>query len=53
MKTLGPMSKLNPSETVELVEHWGLFRDIKPNAITDEELDRVLLPVLKSVGGAE
>ncbi len=50
VETLGPMTKVNPGKTVELVEHWGLFRDVKPSALTDEELDRVLLPALKAVG---
>jgi hypothetical protein len=49
VESLGPMTKVNPGKTVELVEHWGLFRDVKPSALSDEELDRVLLPALKAM----
>lgn len=53
IESLGPMTKLVPGQSVELVEHWGLFRNVKPSAISDEELDRVLLPALKTVGGLD
>jgi hypothetical protein len=53
IETLSPMTMVSPGETVELVEHWGLFRDVKVNQLTDEELDRVVLPLLKNVRGAE
>jgi hypothetical protein len=49
VESLGPMTKVNPGKTVELVEHWGLFRGVKPSALSDEELDRVLLPALKAM----
>ena len=35
------------------VEHWALFRDVKPNALTEEELDRVLAPLLLKTSGTE
>jgi len=38
---------------VELVEHWALFKDVKVNEITDDELDRVVLPIVDSVKTAE
>jgi hypothetical protein len=50
VETLGAMTKVQPAQTVELVEHWGLFRNAKVTEITDEELDRVVLPLVKSVG---
>jgi hypothetical protein len=50
IETLGPMTEVPPGQTVEHSEHWALFRDVKPNALTDEELDRVLGPLLKMVG---
>ena len=52
IETLGPMTDVQPGQTVEHGEHWALFRDVKPNALTDEELDRVLAPLLKT-GGTE
>jgi hypothetical protein len=49
VETLGPLTKLAPGKTVELVEHWGLFRDVKVSAFTDDELDRIILPLVESV----
>jgi hypothetical protein len=49
IETLGPLSKLTPGKTVELVEHWGLFRNVKLDAITDEDLDRTILPLVQQV----
>jgi hypothetical protein len=53
VETLGPLTKLAPGQTVELVEGWGLFRNVKGPELTDEELDRALLPLLRSLRGAE
>ena len=53
VETLGPMAGVSPGQSVELVEHWGLFRNMNPAALTDEELDRVLLPVVQTVGSSE
>ena len=50
IETLGPMTDLSPEQTVEHAEHWALFHDVKPNSLTDEELDRVLAPLLKTAG---
>lgn len=53
VETLGPMTKLTPGQKVELVEHWGLFRNIKVNELTDEEIDRSVLPLVSRVGQTE
>jgi hypothetical protein len=50
VETLGPMTKLQPGQRVELTEKWGLFRDVQLPEISDEELDRVVLPLVKSTG---
>ena len=50
IETLGPMTDVPPGQTVEHAEQWALFRDVKPNSLTDEELDRVLGPLMKTVG---
>jgi hypothetical protein len=50
IETLGPMTEVPPGQTVEHAEHWALFRDVRPRSLTDEELDRVLAPLLKTVG---
>jgi hypothetical protein len=47
IETLGPMTKVQPEHMVEQVEQWGLYRNVKPAAITDEELTRVLTPMLQ------
>jgi hypothetical protein len=53
VETLGPIRKVQPGQTAELVENWALFRNAKLAEITDEELDRVVLPLVKSVGDAK
>jgi hypothetical protein len=53
IETLGPLSKLQPGQTVELVEEWALFRDARLRNIDDGELDRVVLPLVKRVGTAQ
>ena len=49
VETLGPLTNILPGKTVQLVEHWGLFRNVHVNAITDDELDRSILPLVGSV----
>jgi hypothetical protein len=51
VETLGSMAKVVPGQTVELVEHWGLFRNVQVNSLTDEEIDRSILPLVSQVGG--
>ena len=53
VETLGPLTKVAPGKTVELVEHWGLFRNVKVTALTDDELDRTILPLVESVRSIE
>jgi hypothetical protein len=47
IETLGPMTKVQPEHTVEQVEQWALYKDVRPTTITDDELTRVLVPLLK------
>ena len=49
VETLGPLTTVAPGKTAELVEHWGLFRNIKLNAVSDEELDQKILPLVDAV----
>ena len=49
VETLGPLTKVTPGKTVELVEHWGLFRNVKIDAVTDDELDRAIQPLVESI----
>lgn len=49
METLGPLTKVQPGHTVEQVEHWGLYRNLALSSWNDEELDRVLLPLVRAV----
>jgi hypothetical protein len=49
VETLGPLTTVAPGKTVELVEHWGLFRNIKLNTVSDEELDQKILPLVDAV----
>jgi hypothetical protein len=47
METLGPIQKVPAGGVVEHVERWSLHRDVHLNAITDAEIDRAVLPLLK------
>jgi hypothetical protein len=53
VETVGPLTKVLPGQTVEQVEHWALFRDVEVKKLTDDELDRVILPLVSSVGAAQ
>jgi hypothetical protein len=53
METLGPMTKVAPGQTVEQVEHFGLYRSVTLSAWDDEELDRVLVPLIRAVESAQ
>jgi hypothetical protein len=46
IETLGPLTKLAPGASLEHIERWTLHRNISLTAFTDEELDRVLAPLL-------
>ncbi len=48
LETLGPLSKLLPKQSIEHVEHWSLHRNIKLDALTDQAIDRTLLPLVQS-----
>lgn len=51
METLGPITKVEPGKTVEQVEHWSLHRNVKLPALTDDDIDRVVLPLVRSGSG--
>jgi hypothetical protein len=53
IETLGPVTKVPSGHTIEQVEHWGLYRKAPPTDLTDQELDRVLLPLVQATGGTE
>lgn len=48
IETMGALTRLAPGETVEHVERWTLHKDVKIGSLTDEELDRVVAPLVKS-----
>ncbi len=47
LETLGPLTTLKPGATMEHVEHWTLHKNVRISSWTDDELDRMLLPLLK------
>ena len=47
LETLGPLVRLAPGGSTTHVEHWALTRNVSLNSLTDEELDRVLLPLMQ------
>lgn len=46
METLGPVTTVGSGAAVTHTERWSLHRDIRISSWTDEELDRILLPLL-------
>jgi len=48
VETLGPLAKVAPGHTTELVEQWSLHRDVRVAELTDEALDHVVLPLLQA-----
>jgi hypothetical protein len=53
IESLGPLTKVAPGHSVEQTEHWGLYRNVVLNEWNDEELDRILLPLVHSVGSSQ
>jgi hypothetical protein len=47
VETLGPMTKVPPGGSVKHTEEWSLHRNIRVNAFTDTELDRLILPLIQ------
>jgi len=45
MESLGALTRLEPGETVEHREEWGIFADV-PLPSTDEDVQRIILPVI-------
>jgi hypothetical protein len=52
IESLGPMTKVAPGETAENVEHWSLHRGVTITDLTDDALDRALLPLLQTSANA-
>ncbi len=46
METLGPLEHLATGQSVIHLEHWSLTKNVKLGAVSDAELDRILLPLL-------
>jgi hypothetical protein len=46
METLGPLQHLKPGESLTHIEHWTLHKDVRLRSFTDDELDRVVLPLV-------
>lgn len=49
VETLGPITRVAPGKTVELVEHWGLFRNVHLSEVSDEAIDAAILPLVSQV----
>ena len=46
METLGPVERLRPGASLQHVEHWTLHKKVHLRNFNDEELDRVVLPLV-------
>jgi len=47
METLGQLTDVGRGKSVSHTEHWSIHKDVSFSGITDEELDRVLKPLMK------
>jgi hypothetical protein len=48
IETLSPLTKVLPDQAAEHVETWTLHRGVRPSDFTDAELDRIILPFLRT-----
>jgi len=48
LETLGPLQKLAPGKSATHTEHWNLHKNVHIAKWDDDELDRVLLPLIKA-----
>ena len=53
METLGPLTRVQPGQTVEQTEQWALFRHVQLPELTDETLTKVLEPLLEASKGSQ
>jgi hypothetical protein len=51
IETLSALTRVAPGGTLEQVEHWSLHREVKVPELTDETIDRVVLPLLQRIAG--
>lgn len=47
LETLGPMTRVAPSQSVVHVENWSLHKNVNVSSFTDAELDRAVAPFLR------
>lgn len=47
LETMGPVTRLAHGQALEHTEHWSLHPNVTISALTDDELDAKLLPLLR------
>jgi hypothetical protein len=47
LETVGPIRTVKQGETAEHTERWTLHRNVKISSWTDDEIDHVVLPLLR------
>jgi len=50
IETLGPMTKVAPGGSVTHIETWSLHKTPWASSVTDTDLDRLVIPLLKRFG---
>ena len=48
LETMGPLCRVAPGEWIEHTERWTLHKNIQLSDWTDEELDRIIAPLVES-----
>ena len=52
IETLGSLTKVPPGGVVEQVENWALYRGVSLPEITDDAIDKSILPLVNNAGPA-
>ena len=46
LETLGPLQHLKPGASLQHIEHWTLHNNVRLRNFTDDEIDRLVLPLV-------
>jgi hypothetical protein len=48
LETLGPLALVRPGEWIEHTERWSLHRNVALSELSDDELDRIVAPLVEA-----
>jgi hypothetical protein len=47
-ETLGPLQSVGPQQQIEHIEHWTLHKNVRLPALSDDAIDRIVVPLVRS-----